>query len=117
MLVTDAMPLVGTDEQLFQLQGRRITLQRDRLTGFDGTRAGAHLTMLEAVRNAVALIGLGIADALTMASRTQASFLGLESQLGSIAPGYRADLVAFSSAFEVLQTWVAGRWCKGGQSM
>jgi N-acetylglucosamine-6-phosphate deacetylase len=62
------------------------------LTGFDGTLAGAHLTMMEAVRNAVTLIGLGIADALTMASRTQASFLGLESQLGSIAPGYRADL-------------------------
>ena len=32
MLVTDAMPLVGTDQRLFQLQGRRITLQRDRLT-------------------------------------------------------------------------------------
>ena len=117
MLVTDAMPLVGTDQRLFQLQGRRITLQRDRLTGFDGTLAGAHLTMMEAVRNAVALIGLGIADALTMASRTPATFLGLESELGSIAPGYRADLVAFNSAFEVIETWVAGRSCKGGQSM
>ena len=117
MLVTDAMPLVGTDQRLFQLQGRRITLQRDRLTGFDGTLAGAHLTMMEAVRNAVALIGLGIADALTMASRTPATFLGLESELGSIAPGYRADLVAFNSEFEVIETWVAGRSCKGGQSM
>jgi N-acetylglucosamine-6-phosphate deacetylase len=44
-----------------------------------------------------------------MASRTPATFLQLQSRLGSIAPGYRADLVAFSSKFEVLQTWVAGR--------
>ena len=109
MLITDAMPLVGTDQQDFTLQGRRITLQGNRLTGPDGTLAGAHLTMMEAVRNAVAMLGLGIADALTMASRTPASFLGLEAELGAIAPGYRADLVAFDSKFDVVETWVAGQ--------
>jgi N-acetylglucosamine-6-phosphate deacetylase len=109
MLITDAMPPVGTDLGHFLLQGRRITLQGVRLTGPDGTLAGAHLTMMQAVRNAVALLGVGIADVLTMASRTPATFLGLESQLGTIAPGYRADLVAFSSKFEVIETWVAGQ--------
>jgi N-acetylglucosamine-6-phosphate deacetylase len=109
MLVTDAMPLVGTDQQEFLLQGRRITLQAGRLTGPDGTLAGAHLTMIEAVRYAVTMLGIALADALTMASRTPASFLGLQSQLGSIAPGYRADLVAINEKFEVLETWVAGR--------
>ena len=109
MLVTDAMPLIGTDLRQFQIQGRRITLQETRLTGPDGTLAGAHLTMMQAVRNAVAFVGVGIADALTMASSTPATFLGLESQLGAIAPGYRADLVAFSSRFEVIETWVAGQ--------
>lgn len=109
MLVTDAMPLIGTDLRQFQIQGRRITLQETRLTGPDGTLAGAHLTMMRAVRNAVAFVGVGIADALTMASSTPATFLGLESQLGAIAPGYRADLVVFSSRFEVIETWVAGQ--------
>jgi len=109
MLVTDAMPLVGTDQRDFLLQGRRISLQAGRLTGPDGTLAGAHLTMIEAVRNAVTMLGVELADALTMASRTPASFLGLESQLGSIAPFYRADLVAFSSRFEVIETWIAGQ--------
>ena len=108
MLVTDAMPLVGTDQREFLLQGRPITLRGERLTSPDGTLAGAHLTMMQAVRNAVALLGIDIADALTMASRTPATFLGLGSELGSIAPGYRADLVAFSGAFEVIETWVAG---------
>jgi N-acetylglucosamine-6-phosphate deacetylase len=108
MLVTDAMPLVGTDSHEFLLQGRRITLEAGRLTGPDGTLAGAHLTMIEAVRYAVTTLSVEIADALMMASRTPAAFLGLQSERGSIAPGYRADLVAISSGFQVLGTWVAG---------
>ena len=109
MLVSDAMALVGTGQQHFMLQGRRITLEDGRLTGPDGTLAGAHLTMMEAVRNAVAWLGVGLADALAMASRTPAAFLGLEHERGAIATGYRADLVAFNSRFEVVETWVGGR--------
>lgn len=108
MLVTDAMPLVGTNAGQFTLHGRTITLHENRLTGPDGTLAGAHLTMIEAVRNAGALLGIPLADALVMASRTPAAFLGLESELGRIADGYRANLVAFNDDFEVVGTWVAG---------
>ena len=108
MLVTDAMSLVGTNDRKFVLQGRQITLHENRLTSHDGTLAGAHLTMIEAVRNAVALIEISLVDALIMASQTPAAFLGLESELGRIAPGYRADLVAFSSDFEVVRTWING---------
>ncbi|QOZ71906.1 N-acetylglucosamine-6-phosphate deacetylase [Bradyrhizobium arachidis] len=108
MLVSDAMPLVGTDDRQFLLQGRQITLHDNRLTGSDGTLAGAHLTMIEAVRNAVALVGISLVDALIMSSRTPAAFLGLGSALGRIAPGYRADLVAFNPNFEVVGTWIGG---------
>jgi N-acetylglucosamine-6-phosphate deacetylase len=108
MLVTDAMPLVGTQQTRFMLQGRPIELSDDRLTGRNGTLAGAHLDMMKAVRNAVELVGIGLADALTMASRTPAVFLGLDAQLGSIRPGFRADLVAFDSAYRVIATWVGG---------
>ncbi len=108
MLVTDAMPLVGTDQRQFMLQGRPVTLRDNRLTGPDSTLAGAHITMIEAVRNAVALLEIPLVDALIMASRTPATFLGLESELGLIAPGYRADLVAFNPDFEVVGTWIGG---------
>jgi N-acetylglucosamine-6-phosphate deacetylase len=109
MLITDAMPLVGTNDRQFTLHGRPITLHENRLTGPDGTLAGAHLTMIEAVRNASAFLEIPLVDALIMASRTPAVFLGLESELGLIAPGYRADLVAFNENFEVVGTWVAGQ--------
>ncbi len=107
MLVTDAMSLVGSQATEFVLHGRLITLQDGRLTDENGTLAGAHLTMIEAVWNAVAMMGATLADALVMASRTPAAFLGLDGELGRIAPGYQADLVAFDGR-AVLGTWVAG---------
>jgi N-acetylglucosamine-6-phosphate deacetylase len=64
--------------------------------------------MIETLRNAVAFIGISLVDALIMASRTPAAFLGLGSELGRIAPGYRADLVAFNPSFEVVGTWIGG---------
>jgi N-acetylglucosamine-6-phosphate deacetylase len=109
MLVTDAMPLVGAAQREFLLQGRRITLDNGRLTGPDGTLAGAHLTMIEAVHNAVTWLGIDLADALAMASRTPAMFLGLGRELGAVLTGYRADLVAFNDRFEVIETWIGGR--------
>src|SRR5579871_4831028 len=109
MLVTDAMPLVGAAQREFLLQGRRITLDNGRLTGPDGTLAGAHLTMIEAVHNAVTWLGIDLADALAMASRTPAMFLGLGRERGAIVRGYRADLVAFNDRFEVIETWIGGR--------
>ena len=109
MLITDAMPLIGTRDLEFLLHGTRISLHENRLTSPNGTLAGAHLTMIEAVRNAVALLDIPLDDALIMASRTPARFLGLESELGLVAPGYRADLVAFTENFEVTETWIAGQ--------
>ena len=109
MLVTDAMPLVGTDQREFLLQGRRIALDGGRLTGPDGTLAGAHLTMIEAVRNAVTLLGLGMDDALTMASRTPASFLGLQSRA-------RIDRAGLSRRSCRVQQQVRGSGDLGGRS-
>lgn len=115
-LVTDAMSTIGLAEGVdptFQLMDREIRLTRDavngdRLTGADGTLAGAHLAMIEAVERTVRLIGAPLADALAMASATPARFLGVADRLGRIAPGYIADLVAFDGAFRVLGTWVDG---------
>jgi N-acetylglucosamine-6-phosphate deacetylase len=69
--------------------------------------------MMDAVHNAVKWLGIDLGDALVMASRTPAMFLGLGRELGAIIRGYRADLVAFNSRFEVIETWVGGRSSQG----
>lgn len=106
MLVTDAMPTVGSDVTTFKLLGRDIALKDGRLTALDGTLAGAHLTMIETVRNAVTMMGANLEDALVMASGTPAKFLGLDDRLGRIEDRYRANLVAFTPDWRVVATWI-----------
>jgi len=67
------------------------------------------LDLASAVRNCVKLLGLPLADALRLASVAPAEFLGVDTWLGRLAPGYRADMVALDPAeIRVFATWVAG---------
>ena len=110
MLVTDAMPPVGGTKAAFTLQTREIVVADGRCTTRQGTLAGSAIDMACAVRNCVGLLGVPLTDALRFASRAPAEFLGLGNRLGRLAPGYRADMVAFEpSQIRVLDTWVAGR--------
>ena len=110
MLVSDAMPPVGGKKSNFQLYGEEITVAGGRCTRKDGTLAGAALTMAKAVHNCVRLLGLRLEDALRLAARNPADFIGLGDRLGQFAAGFRADMVAFDpDKIEVIETWVAGR--------
>jgi N-acetylglucosamine-6-phosphate deacetylase len=110
MLVTDAMPPVGGARFTFRLYNEDIAVRENRCTRADGTLAGAHLTMAQAVRNCIDLLGVPLTDALRFASANPARFLGLGDKLGRLAPNYRADIVAFDPAtLDVTATWVAGR--------
>ncbi|HEY1562593.1 MAG TPA: N-acetylglucosamine-6-phosphate deacetylase [Caulobacteraceae bacterium] len=108
MLVTDAMPCVGTDLKSFTLQGKTITVRDGACFDERGRLAGSDLDMAMAVRNAVSLLGVSLADASRMASRNPAEFLGLGEELGRIAPGYRADLVLLDEDLAVRRTWIGG---------
>lgn len=108
MLVTDAMPSVGSDLAQFDLLGQTIRRENGKLTTADGTLAGSDLDMASAVRNTVAHLGVSLENALRMASRAPAAFLGLYNELGRIAPGFRADLVLLDEKLEVRETWIGG---------
>ncbi|HWX31738.1 MAG TPA: N-acetylglucosamine-6-phosphate deacetylase [Steroidobacteraceae bacterium] len=108
MLVTDAMPAVGSTEPTFVLQGRTIRVVDGICRDENGTLAGTALDMAAAVRNAVSLLGLDVVEAARMASEYPADFLGLGGELGRIAPGYRANLVLMDDELRVRKTWLEG---------
>jgi N-acetylglucosamine-6-phosphate deacetylase len=112
ILVTDAMPSVGTDAPGFELQGRTVLRENGRLTTEDGTLAGSDLDMASAVRNTVGL-GVALPDALRMASTVPAAFLRLDGELGRIAAGYRASLVLLDDGLKVQATWIDGALSAG----
>jgi N-acetylglucosamine-6-phosphate deacetylase len=109
MLVTDAMPPVGGSQSAFTLYENEIKVTAGHCLDREGKLAGAALDMASAVRNCVNLVGVSLAEALRLASRNPAEFLGLGHMLGKLAPDYRADLVALDpETVTVLRTWVAG---------
>lgn len=108
MLVTDAMPIVGTDAAGFRLGDLDIIVADGALRSADGTLAGSSLDMASAVRNAVAMMGVDPAAASRMASATPAGFMGLHGTRGRIAAGYRADFVLLDEALEVRRVFIAG---------
>jgi N-acetylglucosamine-6-phosphate deacetylase len=114
MLVTDAMPSVGTNNDSFELQGRRITVRGSACLDEDGRLAGSNMDMASCVRNAISMLGLSLPEAVRMASQGPAEFLGLAHDTGRIAPGLRADLALADDALNVLETWIAGRSSRDG---
>jgi N-acetylglucosamine-6-phosphate deacetylase len=109
VLVTDAMPPVGGTRSSFSLYGETISAADGRCVREDGTLAGSVLDMASAVNNTVRMLGVPLSDALRFAALNPARAIGLDDTLGKLAPGYRADMVAFEpEEVRVIDTWVAG---------
>jgi N-acetylglucosamine-6-phosphate deacetylase len=63
-------------------------------------------TMARLVRNMVNIAGAPLHEAVRMATLNPARALGLEQEIGTLAAGARADLVALTDELEVAGTWV-----------
>ena len=109
MLVTDAMPGVGTHQTSFNLQGRKITVSGLVCYDEEGRLAGSNIDMASCVRNAVKLLHLPLHEAVRMASLHPAEFLGIAHDTGLIRAGYRANLVLADDELNVLETWIDGQ--------
>ncbi len=109
LLVTDAMPMVGSDSPAFELYGEVITAVDGVVRNAAGSLAGSALDMATAVRNTVSLLGLPLAEASRMASTYPAQFLDLGARYGRIAAGYAADFVLLDAQLQVQATWIAGQ--------
>ncbi|MBS0126751.1 N-acetylglucosamine-6-phosphate deacetylase [Thetidibacter halocola] len=97
-LVTDAMAPAGTQDDGFTLNGRTVFRQGGALRLADGTLAGADLDMTRALDVMTQDVGLGVAEALAMATAVPARFAGLGPDLGGIVVGARPYLIWLSTA-------------------
>ncbi|MFT7559801.1 MAG: N-acetylglucosamine-6-phosphate deacetylase [Flavobacteriales bacterium] len=102
ILVTDAMPTVGAQDKSFFLNGERIHAINGRCATAENTLAGSDLDMITAVKNTVEMLDIPLYEATKMASQYPADMMGLGHVVGKIAPGYRADFVAFDQAFNLI---------------
>ncbi len=111
LLVTDAIDATGVGDGRFELGGQLVEVRdgEARLLS-TGSLAGSTLTMDAALRRAVQESGLSIERASAAASGNPARVLGLDHELGVIAPGRRADLVTLDDQLRVERVMVGGNW-------
>ena len=109
MLVTDAMPPVGSAQTEFSLLGRRVIVADGICRDANGTLAGTAIGMSDAFRNIIGITGCSLGDASKMATLSPATFLGIDATTGTIEPGKRADLIVADEELNVKMTMIGGR--------
>jgi len=107
-LVTDAMPPVGAGNPSFVLDGETITARDGICQTAAGTLAGSALSMIDAVRNTVEMLGVPLEEAARMASTYPADFLGLGATHGRIEAGFHADFTVVDRDLRLTETWIGG---------
>ncbi|MGS2719321.1 N-acetylglucosamine-6-phosphate deacetylase [Paraglaciecola aestuariivivens] len=112
-LVTDAMPLVGTQATEFAFFDRKVTNHQGKLTSTTGELAGSNLDMASAVKNTHKWLKVSLPEAIRMASLYPLSFL--QNAPLPIAPSKLIDVnkaanfVLLDADLQVCSTWIQGQ--------
>lgn len=109
-LITDAMAGAGMPDGVYRLGASEVHVRGGRVL------AGTTLTMDEAVRNAVTLLGIRLERAVAMASANPARLLGIDDRKGQIAAGFDADLVLLDADLRPSGTLAGGNWIESARS-
>ena len=107
--ISDSMATINHGKPSFELYDEVVNESDGRLVNSEGKLAGSSITQIDAVKNAYQKCNIPLNQALAMASRYPAEYLGIANHLGFLKPGYRADLVHFDSNFKVHNAWVSGK--------
>lgn len=92
------------------LDGGEPIVRRDGVGQLpDGTALGSSIMALDhMVRTFIELTGRPLWEVIRMASLTPARIIGRDGELGSLAPGKRADVVVLDQSLEVQRVFIGG---------
>lgn len=115
VLVTDAMAAACTPNGRYRLGKLDVNVHdgQARLAQ-DGSIAGSTLTLHAALRYAVHTAGIPLSHAVRALTEHPAAMLGL-SDIGTLTPSKRADLVALGPALDIQAVMQAGTWTTSPQ--
>lgn len=106
VLTTDALQAMGVGDGEYLFGGHHVTVASGIARLSDGTLASSTVSMNKSLQLTTEF-GIPLEDAITMATSTPASILGM-NDIGEIKAGYTADLVLLNEDFDVLATWIDG---------
>ena len=109
MLITDTLRAMGLPQGRYQLGGLEVEVTKEAARLLTGELAGSTLSMARAVKNAVDLLGVSVAEAVRMASCNPARAIGISSRKGSLTVGKDGDIAVFDAELNPLATIVGGQ--------
>lgn len=105
--VTDSTAAAGMPDGSYRLGGHTVHKCMGGVRLPDGTLAGSALTMDQALRNLVQVLGLPLPEASRRVSTAAAEYLGLTDR-GCLAQGARADVVVMDAGLTLRRVFVEG---------
>lgn len=110
VLISDSMSATGCADGEYSIAGQPVVVTDGKATLHDGTLAGSTLNLFDGMRNLMRLADVPPADAVACATINPARMLGVDKQLGSIAVGKRADILAVDDRFVLQKVFTDGMW-------
>jgi N-acetylglucosamine-6-phosphate deacetylase len=112
-LVSDATPGAGLPEGSgFRLGDLDCVVEGGAAwTGEGSARclAGSTATLFDGIRTMTESAGVPLQEAVAMATLVPARALGMESAIGSLDAGKKADLIRFSPDWKIKEVWIDGK--------
>lgn len=106
-LISDCVAPTGLGDGEYEIWGEKISVVNGKTRNERGTIAGSVITMLDALRNMLAL-GFSKVEVSKMASANPSKLIGIDHECGSIEAGKRADFVALDESGNIKLTIIGG---------
>lgn len=108
-LITDQMRAGSMGNGVYDLGNQQVTVKNGEARLENGSLAGSVLTLDQAVRNINSLNILSLSEIISLVTRNPARTLGLSGELGTLAPGYIADMVLLDKDLNVKRVYKEGK--------
>ncbi|MBU3100225.1 MULTISPECIES: N-acetylglucosamine-6-phosphate deacetylase [Clostridium] len=109
VLITDSMRAGCIKSGVSELGGQKVIVENGAARLEDGTLAGSVLTINKAVLNMLRSSNLEIYDVVAMATINPAKVINMDDKIGSLQPGYDANIAIFNDDIDVYFTIVDGK--------
>ena len=106
ILISDSMPLSG---DFTNNEADGVAYGPDLNYDYEGHLAGSHLTLDNACRNLMKHTGYGLCHAVRFASLNPAIALGIDDQVGSLAPGKKANIILMDDMVNIKKVILLGQ--------
>ena len=107
-LISDSMRGAGLPDGEYSLGGQSVHVHDGKCTLEDGTIAGSGIHLMTGLRRSVEF-GIPLEKAVAAATILPAKAIGMEKEIGVIAPGAHADFVLLDGGLDIRIVYIGGK--------